>query len=57
MKLRDLGLGRLTNFKYPWRPDKAVMPNLCEKAIDGVDDMWTSNKPGDGCNEFIFTRA
>ena len=57
MTLRDLGLGRKTNFKYPWRPDQSPIPNLCEKDIVGVNNMWDGDKPGTGCNEFIFTRA
>ena len=57
--LRDLGLGRETNFKYPWRPDQSPIPEMCKDPINGVNDMWDtgSNIPGTGCNEFIFTRA
>ena len=62
--LRDLGLGKETNFAYPWRPDNS--PNMCWNAHNSFepnawnDDGTTDDKDdfiGEKCNEFIFTRA
>ena len=59
MLLRDLGLGKETNFAYPWRPDSPLTPNFCEEAENFQSDSFNANGmfPGDNCNEFIFTRA
>ena len=59
MLLRDLGLGKETNFAYPWRPDSPLTPNFCEEAENFQSDSFNSAEmfPGDNCNEFIFTRA
>ena len=59
MLLRDLGLGKETNFAYPWRPDSPLTPNFCQEAENFQSDSWNSGEmfPGDNCNEFIFTRA
>ena len=59
--IRDLGLGKETNFKYPWNPSDS--PIICEKAQEllapGGDEYWNSvgGYPGAKCNEFIFSQA
>ena len=47
--LYDLGLGRKTNFKYPWQPEAS--PDFCLNAVTefGIGSLQ--------CNEFYFTRA
>ena len=64
--LRDLGLGKETNFNYPWRPDGS--PMFCKDA-DFLAETWKDTSftfegetiergyPDKNCNEFIFTRA
>ena len=67
MLLRDLGMGKETQFRYPWRPDKS--PDFCKNA-DNQHGGWMKDAyiefntedgkkgyPGKACNEFIFTRA
>ena len=54
--LHDLGLGKETNFKYPWRPDGS--PDFCEEAENFLAGSWNPlGFPEKKCNEFIFTRA
>ena len=71
--LRDLGLGKETQFSYPWNPSNS--PSMCEKALEFLDgDLWIDTidkdgkimkdyngkiikNPGEACNEFVFTRA
>ena len=45
----DLGLGKRTNFKYPWWPKTS--PDFCANAVTdfGIGKLE--------CNEFYFTRA
>ena len=63
--LRDLGLGKETQFSYPWYPDPNAN-SLCEKAKsytadkfpDSVGNLfYEDGKPAKDCNEFVFTRV
>ena len=70
--LNDLGLGKETQFAYPWYPDPNPMPDasLCETAQKLSDEeknakfpdkgasssFFSETLPAKDCNEFVFTR-
>ena len=64
--IRDLGLGKETNFKYPWNPKTS--PIICKQAQQKYgsgsnnQDFWVDlgggkGYPGEKCHEYIFTKA
>ena len=59
--LRDLGLGKETNFEYPWHPKAADNDNVCKDPTfkEEIPGTWdtTQDLPGTKCSEYIFTRA